>query len=285
MTISRSVLLTGSTGFIGRATFLALEADGWDIYCGSRDASKESENHIVYIDLNNPTTILNLLNGPRFDAIVHIGAHIGWSGASESNMFCPNVLSTGCFAHIANIWGSHMVYASAAIIHGSHVEYIDADTSICLDTSYAKSKWLGEQLILSSNISHCILRIAGVFGLHGPSHLGINDAISRVIRGDSPVQIGSGESLRNYIYVKDIAEVVRYVLKNKVEGVHLLAGHEEVAVCDMLKNICEILLPELQPQIKLGAEAKNQIIKSSNCLPSSRSFVDAILDIHKDLYK
>lgn len=285
MTIPKSVLLTGATGFIGSAIFLALEADGWNVFCGSRDVSKTLQNNTVYIDLSDPRTILNLLKGPRFDAIVHVGAHVGWCGASESAMFCPNVLSTGCLAYLASVWRAHMVYTSAAIIHGSQAEYVDLNMPICLDTPYAKSKWMGEQLILAADVSHCILRIAGVFGLHGPHHLGINNAISRVAGGDAPIQINSGAALRNYIYVKDVAEVVCYVLRNRVTGLHLLAGYEEVTICQMLESICKILLPGLKPQTELGAEAKNQIIKTSDYLPSSRSFIDAIFDIHKDLHK
>ncbi len=38
----RSVLLTGATGFVGRAAYPALAAAGWKVRCSTRDAAAAS---------------------------------------------------------------------------------------------------------------------------------------------------------------------------------------------------------------------------------------------------
>jgi len=281
MGATKTVLITGATGFIGRATVAALTEAGWQIVQGVRTDDGTLASGTVHLDLADPATILVLAKGPRCDAIVHLGARVGLSGEAESEMFTPNVLATGCLAYLCNLWGAHLIYASTAIVHGVRNETINSDSPVCPDTAYARSKWLGEQLIEASNARHCILRIAGVFGNDGPAHLGLNRAIEGAIRGEPPVQFGSGSALRNYVYVKDVAQAIIYALQKSVTGAHLLAGHDVLPVKEMLGQVCAAFAPGLHPVIKEGAQALDQVITPSESLPQTRGFLDALIDIRK----
>lgn len=285
MTATGTVLVTGATGFIGRATVVALAEAGWQVTQGSRLVSETMEQGTVYLDLADPATLLALAKGARFDAIVHLGTHVGWSGEAESEMFVPNVLSTGCLAYLASLWDSRLIFASAAIVHGVMNETIEPDSAVCPDTAYAKSKWLGEQLLAASNVKYSVLRIAGVFGCDGPAHLGLNRAIDGAIRGEPPLQIGSGTALRNYVYVKDVAQAIVYTLQKCLLGTHLLSGHEIVSVSDMLQQVCDMFTPGLHPVIKDGPQALNQVITPSTFLPKTRGFQEALNDIKKGCNK
>ncbi len=283
MSPSKSVLVTGSTGFVGQATASALESASWHVVRSSRLNPSDNQSNVIHLDLADPSTVIALAKGPRYDAIVHIAAHVGWSDTDESVMYVTNVLSTGYLAHLANAWNAHIVYASAAIVHGVATEVIDSETPIFLDNSYAKSKWLGEELLKNSNARNCILRMSGVFGHKGPTHLGLNRAIEMAIKGISPKQIGKGNALRNYIYVKDVASAIAYALEHGLKGTHLLAGHEELSVCEMLKKICEVLAPSISPIMQNDIEAKNQLIKPSLDLPKTRSFIESLIDIRESI--
>ena len=279
MSKARSVLVTGATGFIGRATVASLAQAGWVVTGGVRSAACSPENGQIYLDLNNPAEILALESGVRFDAIVHLGAHVGWSAATEVEMFAPNVLTTGCLAFLARQWNAHLVYASAAIVCGVKSERINASTPVSADTGYAQSKLLGEQLIEAAYVPHCILRIGGVFGSNGPSHLGLNRAIDGALKGNPPMQSGTGFALRNYIYVKDVAEAIVFVLQQRLEGTHFLSGSEVTSINQMLQTICDTLLPGQQPIIAEGPEPLSQVIEPSRHLPKSRGFRDALTDV------
>lgn len=280
---SKSVLVTGATGFIGRATVADLEQAGWRVTRGVRTTSQSSESGDLSLDLAKPAAILALANEVRFDAIVHLGAHIGWSGATEAEMFVPNVLSSGCLASLASQWNAHLVFASAAIVCGVRTENIDALSPVAPDTAYAQSKWLGEQLISASDVCQCILRVAGVFGSGGPVHLGLNRAIDGAMKGVQPTQIGTGGALRNYIYVKDVARAIVFALQGRLEGTHLLAGSDVMSVRQMLQEICYTFLPDQQPLLNDGQEAMSQAIRPSPHLPKTRRFSEALADI-KDTY-
>lgn len=275
----KTVLLTGATGFIGRETAKALSEAGWQVTQGSRHATQSQTERVVSLDLSEPTILLNLAKEYQFDAIVHLGAQVGLTDETELQLFTSNVLSTGCLAYLAHLWGAYLVFTSTAIVHGVRAEIIGVDSPLCPDTPYGKSKLLAEQLISASQIHHCILRIAGVFGANGPSHLGLNRAIDAALKGEPPLQVGSGLALRNYIYVKDVADTLVYVLQEQLEGTYLLAGKETLSINAMLQKLCETFVPNQRIVIREGVEAKNQVIVPSCQLPRSRSFCEALNDL------
>jgi nucleoside-diphosphate-sugar epimerase len=177
---------------------------------------------------------------------------------------------------------AHFVYASTAIVCGVRTENITRVSPVCPDTEYAKTKWLGEEIIAATGVSHCTLRIAGIFGLNGPEHLGLNRAIDGAVRGELPVMVGAGSARRNYVYVKDVAQSILHVLETRLSGQHLLAGSETLSVAEMLKIVCDNFLAGQPPEERVGLEASSQIVEPSNVLPAARGFRDAISDIHSD---
>ena len=279
MGVSKTVLITGATGFIGRATVDALITGGWQVVQAIRSPNLLLKEGQVYLDLNNPESIIALVKRTRCDAIVHCGALIDFTGATEYEMYIPNVLATGLLTYIAKLWEAQLVFTSTAIVHGIKNESISIDSMVYPDSAYTKGKWLGEQLIVNSYEQHSILRIGGVFGRNGPEHLGLNLAIAGAIRGKVPVQIGSGAALRNYVYVKDVGQAIKFVLQERVFGTHLLAGNEIISFSMMLQQICQVFLPGMHPRNKEGVQAINQIITPSVFLPKSREFKNALLDI------
>lgn len=282
MNNQKKVLITGATGFIGRAAVEALEYTGWGVVKASRSVKLSSEEGFIYLDISSPEKIMALANEYHFDAIVHLAGMVDFSNDAESELFIPNVLSTGCLAYLAKLWGAHLIYASTAIVHGAKNENIKSDSPINPDTAYAKSKWLGEQLILSAKIKYCILRIVGVFGCDASSHLGLNRAIDEAIKGEPPVQIGTGVAIRNYIYVKDVALAIQFALDKHLEGIHLLAGQEITSITEMLQQICDEFLPGSHPIMVDGALASNQIVMPSSALPETRKFNEALIDIKNE---
>jgi UDP-glucose 4-epimerase len=279
MSRAKTVLVTGANGFIGRAVVAELESTGWVVTKGIRSSQKILGEGFIGLDLNDPDSLLSLSSGVRFDAIVHLGAHVELNGGSDAGIYNENILATALLAFLAAKWNSFLIFASTVIVCGVRTENIDITSQINTDTPYAKSKHIGEELIVASKVRACILRIAGTFGYMGPSHLGLNRTIACAISGVSPTQIASGKALRNYIYVKDVGRSIVYALDHQIQGVHFLAGSEVLSVAQMLGEVCDVFLPGQNPIVKHGEESSDQIIESSALLPRSRSFHDALLDI------
>ena len=121
-----SVLVTGASGFVGSTTVEALTQAGWKVTSGQRTIPKFRDGHYLKLDLDNPIELLKLADTCYFDAIVHLGTHVGWYSDSSARMFVPNVLATACLSELAKHWKSHVIFASAAIVCGASNEHITA---------------------------------------------------------------------------------------------------------------------------------------------------------------
>lgn len=273
-----AVLVTGASGFVGRATVEALRSAGSRVTLGFRSPTRAGPD-TVQLDLDDPERLLASLRGYRFDAIVHLAARIDLSTRNGADLYAPNVLATGCLAMLAARSRAHFVYTSTVMVHGARTAAIGPHAPIRPDTPYARSKWLGEKLVEASSARHCVLRVAGVFGVADDPLLGINRAIKAVRQGIAPRRIGSGGALRNYVYVRDAAAAIVSVLDSGIEGTHFLAARDALSIDEMLREICTTFLPGEQPIVVAGAESSDQLVEPSMSLPPTRSFRAALVDI------
>lgn len=275
----KKVLVTGANGFTGKAFLKALSSPDWDVIpmvrkpCGIKGE--------VMMDFNSPDFGKKLEALPKVDAVAHIGARIGWDGSTKEELMTPNVLATEYLARWARKQDAYFLFASAAIVCGVKNHFISEQSFIETDTDYALSKWLAEGIIQETGVKHCLLRIGGIFGKNGPEHLGINKAINNALKGDTPVQYGDGKAKRNYIYVNDLALIMVFCLKEKIEGTYLAAGSDIKTIAEMLQQICEVFLPNRNPEKKSGAAGTDQVIIHSPALPQGRLFKEALEDIKK----
>lgn len=278
--MAKVVLVTGASGFIGREVVPALEGAGWRVVRAVRDTARcDGAGANVKLDLDCPREVLALGEKLRCDAIVHLGARVGLAGETDADLYLPNVLATGCLASLAHRWGARLILASSVMVHGAGSSRIQSDSPLQPDTAYGRSKLLGEQVVAASGADCCILRIAGVFGFRGPMHLGLNRAIAAGLKGERPLQMGPGNALRNYVYVRDVAKAIAYALENKLSGTHLVAGSEVLTIARLLQSLCDTLLPGEIPRHEPGCEAGDQVVAPSPSLPGTRSFLEALIDI------
>ncbi len=281
----KKVLVTGATGFIGANLVEHLLGQDIEIYRGVRQLSANSDEFDVLCNLTDLSSILAISKNYSFHVIVHLSSTIGWSGQSYEDMFVSNVLATGALAKIASQMGSRFIFASAALVHGKNSSLIDDLSQINLDTEYARTKYEAELLLKSILPEACILRIGGVFGYHGPSHLGINRSIAQAISGEAPVLYGDGENLRNYIYVEDLAHVISDIIAKGISGTYLVAGQEVKSVKSMLQEICDGLTNGRDfIRENRSVRFQDQVITPSADLLNGRSFRSAIASIRAKAY-
>jgi UDP-glucose 4-epimerase len=273
----KKVLVTGANGFTGNTLIKILPESQWEIIpMTHREMGLKNEVTVDFCDKG----FVNVLQGlSPVHAVVHLAARVGWDGSTRAGLFQPNVLATAELANWAKYHNSYFVFASAALICGERNPHITAGCVLNTDNDYLYSKWLGEEMIRMSGIKHGILRIAGIFGKNGPSHLGINNAITGALKGIPPVQYGNGKIKRNYVYVKDLCNMIKYCLEHTIEGTHLIGGSQAIGIAEMLEIICDVLLPGEKPVIQPGKGGHNQLVQPSPLLPGGRTFKEAILDI------
>jgi uncharacterized protein YbjT (DUF2867 family) len=84
--MTRRVLLTGATGFIGRRVYPALIDAGWDVSSASRDAEQRArtdpERRWLKLDVQQPATVEAALEG--MDAVLYLIHAMGQAGDFEA---------------------------------------------------------------------------------------------------------------------------------------------------------------------------------------------------------
>ncbi|MCP5105636.1 MAG: NAD(P)-dependent oxidoreductase [bacterium] len=284
----KKILLTGANGFTGRALMESLAGSEWEVIPMTFPQSGITGE--VPVDFNEDRLAGVLRSLPPVDAVVHLATRVGWDGSKREELFKPNVLATAQLVDWARGHGSYFVFASAALIAGENNPHITPACGLELQTAndYLYSKWLAEEIIRMSGIMHANLRISGIFGKDGPPHLGLNKAIAGALKGIAPVQYGDGKIKRNYIYVKDLCNIIRFCIDNRVSGTHLAAGTFADTLAGMLETICTVLLPGRKPEIRPADNNRSghhQVVEPSPLLPKSRNFHDAVNDIEEKTLK
>jgi len=275
----RKLILFGSTGFLGNVLRKELEVS-FDLVTAGRDSTR---NHIV-VNLMDPTMILKL--GSKLsecDFVRYVAASVGYGKpTSLSEQFLVNsVAPTLILLSIAR--DIPFVYVSAAGVHGSRTGFIDNDCPYKPDNDYMKSKFLGQECVKQFTNKALILKFGGIFGQGGPSHLGINQAISIGLSGGhQSISRAAGAARRNYIYVKDAARAIRWGLENEIYGEHLIAGSTPNSLAEMIHAINETLTPNLEIDWSAGPAVNDQVISPSAAFPQTLSFYEALIDIKRD---
>lgn len=271
--------VTGANGFLGSAVARAIQrARGQVVALGRSAPDIEGVEH-RFLDLSDVSSLGDVAKMPAPDAIIHIGAQIGWPDLELATLFSANVIATGCLASAACAWRVPFCFVSSAIVHGARCVSISADTPVEPDTGYGQSKLLAEDLVRASGASHVIFRLGGIFGPGGPKHLGLNAAIDGAMRGVRPTVNDAGSAMRSYIFVEDAAAAMVWAIKDGIQGTHLLSGAPPRRIADMLQAVCDRFLPGESPIRAPGGIARDQVIIPSSIFPPTRSFEDALAAI------
>jgi len=233
------VLITGSTGFIGRNLVEYLKDE---IYEFRGDVTRLEDVQ------------RNLHEG--FDALVHLAAltfpPASWE-APEA-FFNTNILGT------LNILKSFRFYKRLIYISTSHI-YGKQKTHTAITEEanphpiepYAVSKLAGERLVKAwcerYKIPFTIIRPFNQFGKYQKSPFLIPALIERGLR-QKRIYI-YGNNIRDYLYVENLCRAINIVLKKDIEGIYNVCSGEPHNIFYIAEKIAKILkikdLVEIKP--------------------------------------
>ena len=261
------ILMTGSTGFIGSRLVPMLEASNYDIFHLVR--SKKGFQHEFVWDFSGSLP----QNISSCDIVIHLAADVSISSKLNASQYLINSISTAKLVKYCKDKGAFFILASSIAVH-ENSSHICEKTLIAPKSNYAMSKLLAEEIVKTFLHKAAILRIGGVYGLDGPSHLLLNSAISNAhYQKKAPVLKGLGYDLRNYICVEDVAHWIFCLVRDinereksndigKVDILYL-AGDEVTSIGQYLNTIMEVLLPGEKLVQMEGTESSDCVVKTS----------------------
>ncbi len=252
----KNLLVTGGCGFIG-SNFINYMLDTYsDInivnidrldYCANiSNVYHEKRYQLVITDLNNYTTIKNVLNQYSIDSIVHFAAqsHVDNSFGNSIQFTRDNVLGTHTLLECAREYGKivRFVHISTDEVYGE----VDKEHKGCNEKSllnptnpYAATKAAAEFLVKSYYHSFklpiIITRGNNVYGPRQYPEKLIPRFITKLLKGEKcPIQ-GTGETRRNFIYVEDVSRAVDTILrKGEINEIYNIGSEYEYSVKEIL---------------------------------------------------
>ncbi|CAM2066261.1 ADP-glyceromanno-heptose 6-epimerase [Sulfidibacter corallicola] len=265
------IIVTGGSGFIGSCMVSKLNQLGRsDIIVTDvlRTTDKwKNLRHLAYHDYLDRSQLLDFLgNAPKIDAIFHMGACSATTERDADYLMDNNYRYTLRLAQWAMANDVRFVYASSAATYGAgEMGYADDEAEIHRLrplNMYGYSKQLFD---LKARREGWFDKIAGLkfFNVYGPNEYFKGDMVSVVfkafnqIRADGVVKLFKshrpdfvdGGQQRDFVYVKDVVEVMAWLFENpKVNGLFNLGTGEARNFRDLVSAAFRAL--DLEPNIE-----------------------------------
>ena len=257
------ILVTGGAGFIGsNFVYLMLEENpdydivGLDLltYAGNLEtlepAMKNPKFKFTKGDIADRDYIFNLFKEEKFDIVVNFAAesHVDRSIVDPGIFLKTNILGTQVLMDACREYGIQRYHqVSTDEVYGDLPLdrpdlFFTEDTPIHTSSPYSASKASADLLVLAYHrtfgLPVSITRCSNNYGpYHFPEKL-IPLMISRALADESLPVYGTGENVRDWLYVKDHCRAIDLVIhKGRVGEVYNVGGHNERTNLEVVKTI------------------------------------------------
>ena len=264
-----TILVSGASGFIGRAVTAKLAAEGAEVVVALRRRQEVpgAAAQIAAGDLASPNPSLELALR-RCDAVVHAAGLAHRFGADPTLLHATNVTVASRVAEAAaRMRVKHFVLISSAAIHGkSRDGLITEDTAPHPDDAYATSKHEGEQAVAAALAgSPTRLTIIRPCAVIGPGCSGNIPRLAALIARGLPLPFAGIRNARSFIARDDLAALVAAVIEaSDPPGLLLAAYPTPISTPDLIRALAEglgrrvMLLPAPAPLLGLAANASGR---------------------------
>jgi GDP-4-dehydro-6-deoxy-D-mannose reductase len=221
----RSVLVTGVTGFVGRAVASEFANNGWSVVGLGRDA--EAGASATWLSDYIMGDLIGLRRGlPPVDAIVHLAglADVGGSFVDPQRYITQNsaMMTSVCEQLLSSPNGeTRLLAVSSGSVYAEPLDNrpLKETDSLGFASPYAVSKVLVENQLSYYRRRGIDGVVARPFNHFGPGQRGgflvpdLISAIASAVEKGSPVQVGDLGTVRDYADVRDIARAYRLLIE------------------------------------------------------------------------
>ena len=242
------VLVTGSSGFLGRHIVDSIISKGYEVVTFDLVESKyhKKSTNFHYGDILDYKSIDKAIEGCDF--VYHFAgqADIGASSDMPTETIMANVIGTqnvleAAIKHNVN----RFLFASTIYVYSELGSFYRASKQAC--------EKIIEEYQREFDLDYTILRFGSLYGPGANEFNGIRDFLTQALKNKKIIRRGDGEELREYIHVKDAARLSLNALDEKYKNMHLIiTGNQQIKVKDLLVMIKEIFNGDIE--IEFGKE-------------------------------
>ncbi len=249
----RSVLVTGASGFIGRALVRHLAAHGARTVALSRTARKDEPGIAWRVwDGRDSAALEALCKEYAPEVLYHLASVV--HGRRELEHVLPT-LEGNLLSAVAVLTAAAKTGNCRVVLAGSLEEPSGSDAAPVPTSPYAASKWAASGY---GRMFHALygvdVAIARIFMVYGPEQPDTNKLVPYAClaagRGEAPALM-SGGRLVDWIYVDDVAEgLLALGASNVADGRHVdLGTGVHVKTGEVAEKICAIAGTGVRPEL------------------------------------
>src|SRR4051794_24006869 len=199
------VLVTGASGFVGRAVCSELNARGHETFGLVRRAGSEPPGTTAIrgdIAGHDPLDFTEA----QPDAVIHLAAEIA-SQRSEAKINATNVEGTRRVTEAAKLSNPNakLVFCSTVVTGEANGELLEPGKPLPIQTPYGRSKQEGERIVAESGLPYAIVRPSHVYGRGGWYE---EEFVKRLRQPGRFAVIGRGDNLWDVVRVEDVASAL-----------------------------------------------------------------------------
>lgn len=195
---SRNILVTGSTGFVGRSLVSRLEQRGDKVHRFAHSLGND------VLDNSSFTPFLS----KGIDTVFHLAGLTfvpnSWSNPAE--FYAVNSLGTQYTLEFCRAVSAHMIYISAYVYGVPQYLPIDEGHPVAPNNPYAHSKWLGEELCRfyagNMGVKSTVLRGFNLYGL-GQDERFLLPRIIMQAKDGKEIVVKDDTPRRDYLHIDD----------------------------------------------------------------------------------
>ncbi|ATG76505.1 NAD-dependent epimerase/dehydratase family protein [Pseudoalteromonas sp. 1_2015MBL_MicDiv] len=241
----RKILLTGSTGFIGKELCQSIiEQQEFELCKVVRNKNNNDSDSFIVGEFNSDTDFSSALEG--VSVVIHLAAvaHSNYSSpsdAAKSYKSC-NVDATLALAKQASEQGvCRFIFLSSIGVNGNSnsVPFTPLDLECPVD-DYAKSKYEAEtalrELSKLTRMEVVIIRPPLVYGKNAPGNFGI---LLKVAEKNLPLPLGSINNKRSFVAIDNLVDLIVACIDhpNAVNQTFLVSDDVVISTSDLLKKL------------------------------------------------
>jgi len=244
------ILVTGATGFIGSHCVEALKGMDYEIHAVAYgDVTPEiSSNKVFYHNVNlfKKETVKALMSDVRPTRFLHLSWQVApdSSASSVENYYWVQA-SLDLLLRFVENGGKRVVMAGSSLEYDWNHGYCTEDiTPRNPSNFYGICKNALQEIVKGySSISGISTAWARIFFLFGPNEHPrrlVPSVIRSLLRGE-PALCSHGKQIRDYLYVKDVADALVRMVAGNIEGAVNVGSGEPVSLKDLISYIAEKL--------------------------------------------